>query len=225
LPPNVKVLTLYSDSCGGQNRNIKVSLFLLYALQKHPTLEIINQKFFIPGHSFDSCDRDFGIIEKSKSKHEEIFMPQKWFEIIAEAKKKKPQFSVHLMKGDMFFSSKTLNETITNRKISADGEKVSWLNIRWIQYRKAEPKKLYYKTNISNLLEFQQIDIAKKEAKGRPNRELPEPELLYPNGKGISKEKKKDLLSLLKYVPPVYHNFYKQLKVENDLQNTEEEED
>ena len=35
---------------------------------------------------------------------------------------------------------------------------------------------------------------------------------LYLEPKVISKEKKKDLLSLLKLIPPVYHPLYKSLK-------------
>ncbi|KAJ4435865.1 hypothetical protein ANN_18485 [Periplaneta americana] len=75
----------YGDlTSSGQNRNIKTALFLSYALQNHPTLEVINQKFFIPGHSFDICDIDFGVIERSKHYHEEVYVPEKWERVIAD---------------------------------------------------------------------------------------------------------------------------------------------
>jgi len=69
IPNTTKEVTLYSDSCGGQNRNTKMSVMLPKILQSHPSLEVINQKFFIPGHSFSTCDQDFGIIEKEKRYH------------------------------------------------------------------------------------------------------------------------------------------------------------
>ena len=66
IPETVTHLILYSDICGGQNRNIKMSLMLQYILHKSPFLKTIEEKFFVPGHSFSSCDRDFAVIEKAK---------------------------------------------------------------------------------------------------------------------------------------------------------------
>lgn len=163
LPQTTKVLTLYSDSCGGQNRNIKTALFLSYALQNHPTLEVLNQKFFIPGHSFDICDIDFGVIERSKHYHEEVYVPEKWERVIADAKKRNPKFQVHRMTSELFYSSDTLENEITNRKISENKQKVEWLKIRWLQFRKDEPKKLFYKTySVSDCIDFDVVDIARK---------------------------------------------------------------
>ena len=45
LPQTTKEIILYSDSCGGQNRNIKMALVLSYILQKTDIKEI-QQKFF-----------------------------------------------------------------------------------------------------------------------------------------------------------------------------------
>ncbi|CAH4034232.1 unnamed protein product [Pieris brassicae] len=51
-------------------------------------------------------------------------------------------------------------------------------------------------------------------------------DILYPVGKTISVEKKKDLLELLQYIPPINHNFYKNIKENaaerNDLYVEEE---
>lgn len=224
LPPTSKVMTLYSDSCGGQNRNIKTVLFLSHVLQTHPNLDEINQKFFIPGHSFDSCDRDFGIIERSKAYHEEIFIPTKWEQVIKEAKKKNPKFKVYRMTSKDFYSSKSLECEITNRKISEDKQKVEWLKIRWLQLKKDSPKKIFYKYSLSDFVNFSVVDLAKRESRGRPQRELPNQlDILYPRGRPITKEKKKDLLSLLKYIPPIHHNFYKNLKVDEAGPNPETE--
>jgi hypothetical protein len=49
LPNTTKEVTLYSDSCGGQNLNIKMSVMLSKILQSHPSLEVINKKIFHPG--------------------------------------------------------------------------------------------------------------------------------------------------------------------------------
>jgi hypothetical protein len=67
VPLQVKHSILNSNSCGGQNRNIKISLYLSHVLQRSLTLQIIDQNnFFVPGHRFNSCDPDFAVIEKAK---------------------------------------------------------------------------------------------------------------------------------------------------------------
>lgn len=104
LPDEVEAAILYSDSCGGQNRNIKMSLMLKQFLSMHYTLKTITQKFFVPGHSFNSCDRSFAIIERAKKFTDNIFIPDHWMEMVREAKKNEPFFTVIKMyRGDFFF--------------------------------------------------------------------------------------------------------------------------
>lgn len=122
LPNTTKEVTLYSDSCGGQNRNVKMSVMLSKILQSHPSLEVINQKFFIPGHSFSTCDQDFGITEKEKRYQKNIYLPDDWNEVIQASKKKDPKFVVTKMDSSKFFSCAKLlkKNKIANQKISVD---------------------------------------------------------------------------------------------------------
>lgn len=60
-----KKLILWSDNCGGQNKNQFIIAMYLTLLAKNVFDEIIH-KFPIKGHTFLSCDRDFAIIEKRK---------------------------------------------------------------------------------------------------------------------------------------------------------------
>lgn len=52
IPIETKRIIAYSDSCGGQNRNIKISLMLkkFIADAKLPKLECIEQRYFKSGH-------------------------------------------------------------------------------------------------------------------------------------------------------------------------------
>ncbi|CAG9814746.1 unnamed protein product [Phaedon cochleariae] len=85
--PN-KIINLYSDACGG-HRNIKVVLGLLDELQKNGVgVKEINLKFFVSGHSFSTCDQNFGVIDKEKKYHENIYKPDDWVSVIRHAKKK-----------------------------------------------------------------------------------------------------------------------------------------
>ena len=105
LPNTTKEVTLYSDSCGGQNCNIKMSIMLSKILQSHSSLEVINKRFFIPGYSFSTCGQDFGIIEKEKCYHKKIYLPDDWIEVIQVSKKKAPKFVATKMNSSKFFFS------------------------------------------------------------------------------------------------------------------------
>jgi hypothetical protein len=81
-----------------------MSVMLSKILQSHPSLEKKNQKFFIPGYSFPTCDQDFGIIEKEKRYHKNIYLPDERIEVIQASKKKAPKFSVTKMDSSKIFS-------------------------------------------------------------------------------------------------------------------------
>jgi hypothetical protein len=43
----------------------------------------------------------------------------------------------------------------------------------------------------------------------------------YPNGKSIKRKKLQDILSLLKFIPPVHHGFYQNLRCEAGAEENE----
>ena len=51
LPPTVKEVSFYSDTCGGQNRNQNVAALLMYVVQK-TQVETITHNFLESGHSY-----------------------------------------------------------------------------------------------------------------------------------------------------------------------------
>lgn len=73
---DVKNLILWSDSCGGQNRNIKLTLMLKALLVDHPTLQTIKLRFLESGHSFLPNDTDFGRIECALKYHQRLYTPE-----------------------------------------------------------------------------------------------------------------------------------------------------
>ncbi|CAB3252755.1 unnamed protein product [Arctia plantaginis] len=152
------------------------------------TVENIDHKFTVCGHSFSSCDRAFGLVEKQKKYFPDIYVPEHWNNVILATRKKKP-FKTVEMKRDDFISTKALETNITNRKIGVDRSKVEWLQIQWILYNKSHPFSMFFKYS------------------NEPEREEK------------SAMRKKDLLCLLEYVPPIYHPFYQQLKVSTNAGN------
>lgn len=211
LPDTTNHIILYSDSCGGQNRNIKLTLMLKKFLCDNKTISRIEQKYFIPGHSYNSCDRCFGLIEKQKKVTDEIFCPRHWVNLIRQAKKNEPKFVVTELSEHDFFSSAEQEKLIVNRKKSIDNEKINWFTIRKIINNASEPFVINLEIDGDNITKS--LDISKKDIKIEDFlfsevRQLP--------NRTITKQKYDDLKSLLKFIPTEYHAFYTQLKHTDD---------
>lgn len=203
-----KKLVMYSDQCGGQNRNIKMSVLCNYIVSSTEfEVEEIDHKFLLSGHSYLPCDQDFGLIEKEKKFHPNIFIPDDWNKVITNARKKNP-FKLVEMKSSNFFSTKPLENNITNRKISKDNVKVEWLKIQWLRFQSHCPFDIQFKYSNNNDVPFETVDISKRKSL-LPESKLP---LLYPNGNVINDAKKKDLLQLKEFIPPMYYAFYENLR-------------
>lgn len=76
----------------------------------------IEQKFFVPGHSYNSCDRCFGVIEKARKSVENVYLPDDWYSIIRGTTRGKELFWLKEMAQEEFFSCKELLKFIINRK-------------------------------------------------------------------------------------------------------------
>lgn len=112
-----KHVIMYSNSCTGQNRNIKTSLSFMKLVQDVGTgIDIIDYKFLVSGHSYLPNDGEFGIIESASRRHAHIYSSDEWVEIIKNAKRKEPLFVVGNMKISDFLSTVALEKAITNRK-------------------------------------------------------------------------------------------------------------
>lgn len=212
LPKNTKRLILNSDSCYGQNRNIKLALILKKFIDSwpYPDLNSIEQRYFIVGHSYNSCDRCFGLIEKQKKKTENIFIPAHWINVMRQAKKTDPKFIVTEMRNEDFIASDPLQSLIVNRKKSVNGQKISWNKFQSIIYDRASP--FILKAKEVSQIEAPTIEISlQRKGVSTKLRKVNLP-LMYPNGRPIDKKKYEDLKELLKFIPKDYHSFFNALK-------------
>lgn len=62
----VKQLTLYSDTCGGQNKNSYMMAMYMSSNRNHENPEIIDHTFLVAGHTHLECDIDHALIEEKK---------------------------------------------------------------------------------------------------------------------------------------------------------------
>lgn len=83
--------------------------------------------------------------------------------------------------------------------------------MQWIRIVKKEPFMLYYKENLNEDFPFSALCL--KSAKpGRPiSLGLIDLENLYPAPRPVAKEKKRDMLDLLPYIPPINHAYFQGL--------------
>lgn len=213
LPKDTHKIILRSDACSGQNRNIKMSLMLKKFLcdWDHSDLTSIEQHFFMSGHSYNSCDRSFGLIEKQKQVTETIYLPEHWVNVMKQAKKNEPKFVVVEMQKNDFFSSRPLEEQITNRKKTTSGEKINWLNVQKIIYEKFSP----FMLDFVNYGTDSKISISLQKKSSTEDFSLINLPYLFPEYREIAYPKYKDLQSLMKYIPEKYHGFYRSLKHDN----------
>lgn len=73
ISKSAKKLILWADSCGGQNRSIRLVLMIIYVLQQHATLETISLRYLESGHTFLPNDSEFGDLECALKKEETIY--------------------------------------------------------------------------------------------------------------------------------------------------------
>lgn len=84
LPKNITELSLFSDTCGGQNRNQHISSLLLYLTQT-THIEIIEQKYLEFGDSFIEVDSMHRVIEREK-RHVSVSSVMEWMNILKKGR-------------------------------------------------------------------------------------------------------------------------------------------
>ena len=144
-------LIAYSDSCGGQNRNINMVCFWMYVVTNAEfPYAVIDHKFMLSGHSYLPNDRDFGGIEGARRRRATMFTPEDWYTLVQDARRTN-RFYVQRMGQAHFVSMEPLSKLIINRKVTVTGKKVEWLNIHWIRVEKDSPYAFKYRYSNNDL--------------------------------------------------------------------------
>ena len=88
LQDEVKTLKMFSDNCGGQNKNINIVLTCLKQIHEG-RFNYIEHNFMEPGHSYLPCDRDFGHIEL-KIRGLEVYSHPHYSDLIKDTRRTMP---------------------------------------------------------------------------------------------------------------------------------------
>lgn len=173
---------------------------------------------------------------KKKKKHFDspIYHPHDWAQLIRMTGNKTPFKVIEIEREDFKdFGNVYKSITLMMKKQNQSGDRIVWRSIKWFRFEKKDPLTLYYKNTLAVYGIFHVINMAKPVShQATQNTTSTIENLIIPlcneNPPTISVEKKEVLLSLLKYIPSVYHTYYKDLtenQVEDPIINSEEEED
>jgi len=98
-------LIAWSDSCTGQN-TFFFTVCLWQLLIQQVYFEVIDHKFFEPGHSYLDSDRDFAHVEQAVRNHETVYSVDEYQQIMCE-RMRKTKFGITRME-DKFYDLKKL---------------------------------------------------------------------------------------------------------------------
>ncbi|CAG9825650.1 unnamed protein product [Phaedon cochleariae] len=218
LDPEKKSLTLYSDTCAGQNKNSFLPIMFMLFMKGTSSLECVDHKFLEPGHTHMECDTDHSIIEKKKKKYEAaIEHPRDWMQLVRMCGKTHPFKVIEMHREDFFEFSALLKTYFINKKTNDAGDQVIWRNIKWLRYSSNEFGIVQYKNSLNQEEAFKRIDFKRKSKTGFSKIKPP---LSYKGPVPINPKKKENLLELLPYINKNFHLFYQNIMTKDDIPNT-----
>ncbi|CAK1579940.1 unnamed protein product [Parnassius mnemosyne] len=223
LAPEIKEITLFSDTASGQNRNTIIAAMFLHAVTVLP-IQTINQKFMESGHSEMECDSVHSAVE-NRGRHVDIYTPEGWYTVARTAKTTKPYYKIKELTYSDFIDFKSYsNKVITNKNKTDTGDNMNWLLLKWIQYRKESPKIIFFKNQLSEE-NFKSLPIQRKALRKSTMTPCCDLQKLYNKKLKISANKLKDLKDLCAKgtIPSVYHDFYNDLEEGLISDNSESE--
>ncbi|KAL4716554.1 hypothetical protein ACJJTC_010218 [Scirpophaga incertulas] len=218
----VEEFRFWSDNCAGQNRNRFVFFIYTYCAKKFNVS--IKHRFLEKGHTQNEGDSVHALIEREAEK-KTIYTPDEWRLLVRWAKTTGVPYDVQNITQNKIFELKThVNNRIWCK--NTDGVKVSWNSVKEVFVDKSEPNKLLYKCDLRDI-DYKTVLISSNTRRNAVS-SLPTLELAYKAPINLSKDKHKDLISLvdLGIIPSQYGHYFRSLPYsnDNDIENNSEEE-
>jgi hypothetical protein len=208
---DIKILYVFSDGCGGQNKNHPM-MSLWQALVDSRRFEKIYHRFPIRGHSFLPNDRSFGTVKKVLKRRDRIYSVKEISEIICNSNK---FFSVSMVQTDQIlnfknwwtiFYKRNAVSTETQSNQVARSQKQQFLISQFMEFEFSSDMRGCTKTRpfIGCTIQENTFDL-KKSRLQTPS--LPT-EKAYTNLLPINIKKIEDLKKVIQYIPKDYLSFY-----------------
>ena len=230
---SVKRLVLWSDGCGGQNKNHQLQLLWMYLVQSHRFLSI-EHKFPEVGHTYLPCDRCFGHIEQKKRKTDYVYTTDEWVKLISQSRPKKRFQAVRLKQDNFVNIDGSLKRFVCVRKKTNDGRPVRFQKVMAFRHSHDKPFEISLRYSHGTLQGESVVSYQIRRRRGQ----MPLCSLdmgAAPIGKKytsvlpIRKATYDDLQKMLKFIPPSVQHFYTNLKAmtsrEESVMTTEDRND
>lgn len=215
IEKSTEEVTIWSDNCPSQNRNINAILAYIALLKLIPTLKVINHKYLLRGHTHLEVDSDHSLIERAKKKMPkfQIMTPWDWQQLVRLASTRFTVLNMEITDFKDFLSLiNSTNAPFIQRKKFENGNDFKISQVVHLQVRSEQPGKVFCKTSFDEE-NFNVLDLNRNTRKcvAFPD-EIP---VIRNTPKPIGEKKHKHLQNLLKWVPKMFHSFYQNLPHSN----------
>ena len=205
IPLSVTELVMYSDGCGGQQKNHYFSAMCLYAVET-TGIQSIRHVFMEKGHSQSEVDQVHARLEK-RMKRIPISDEDEWVREAENSKQTQPKYEVeHIKHSDILNFKDYGKERLPQKLVDSNTDNpIAWTDVHIIEYRKTEPGKIFIKTDEST----NTFEVTAQKKRSRRSQHVVHPAPKYPNRLPISQKKRNDLMRLCKkgLIHPKYHKF------------------
>ena len=192
-------ITIYSDGCGYQNRNVTLANALLHFSEGER--KTITQKFLTKGHTQMEVDSAHSLVER-KIKGKEIYTPAGYISAIKEARPSKP-FEVQELQHTFFIDFDLKDAGYRSIRPGHKSGDPLLIDVVALQYR--PEGNIYYKIDFDNDWEI----LPARRGTGRRGVNL---KPLYQSCPKIKATKYHHLQQLKKVLPSDCHDFYDNLE-------------
>lgn len=219
---DVETLIIWSDNCPSQNRNIMMAVNYFYLLNICPSLQRVIHKFLLRGHTHMEADHVHALIERTIKKQPTmtIATPWDWQQLIRSTGADVINMELNDFKnfGTIYLNSYS---PFVNRKRNKQNENFLISTAVWFEVSRDHQGILFYKCsyNDQSLKSVDFYRCARK--KSIIPHELPQ---MHKSAKGITAKKHQHLIKMLEWIPSQFHDFYKNMPVSQQEQESSDEE-
>lgn len=217
VPLSVRELYIFTDACGGQNRN-HVMISLCQALVDTGRFDKIYHRLPIRGHSFLPNDRSFGTVKKLLKRRDRYYLPMEICQLICSAHKK---FTVSMVKTEdildfkswwtKYYKKNSISIETQSRQVPRN-EKQHFLVSHFLEFEYSSAQKgcVITRPFIQSIGRVNTFDLRKNRSV------IPEMpvEKAYNSPLPINIKKIDDLRRTLQYIPYTHKDFFMNI-VEN----------
>ncbi|KAJ8969696.1 hypothetical protein NQ314_001637 [Rhamnusium bicolor] len=215
VPETTEQLTIWSDNCPSQNRNVQMIMCYEWIFKLKQSLKVIIHKYLSREHTHLEVDGDHSVIERERKKIPQlrIITPWDWQQVVRLCSTKNP-FTVVNIELEDFVDFKKLcegpNAPFIMKKTSEDSEPFLISKIVHFEVRQDSPGMVFFKTAFDDN-NFRKLDLNRRLRRSASTSILENLHQIRDSTRPISTKKYNHLQQLLPWVPNVFHHFYKNL--------------